>query len=494
MRLGVGHDRRRAFVVDPAQEIRYDGLDELPFDAAVVSILPAQSLEDSHLVLRWWRSGKIVGAQMRSLLRIKQIDKLGASLRPDKETAIVAAYADVKDRGKMSMATMQKSRAYQGPALLSHGFRPFFLFGAIYAGAMIPLWLALFAGRVSLPTAFAPRDWHVHEMLFGYVGAVVAGFLLTAIPNWTGRLPIQGGPLALLFGSWMAGRLTISFSDLIGWRLALAIDAAFLILLAAAATREIVAGRKWNNLKVVAIVSLLAVVNIAFHLEAHFHGVAQYATRTGIALVVTLVCVIGGRIVPSFTRNWLVRRTPGRMPVPFNRFDAVVMAIGVGAMALWVIFPTGQSTAAVLSVAGVLHLARLVRWAGERTLSDRLVLILHIAYAFVPAGFFLSALSAADLVVSGAGVHAWTGGVIGSMTLAVMTRASLGHTGQALKASLLVQAVYVAIVFAALARICAALEPGHSVPLLMASGIAWTFAFFGFAVAYAPLLCRTRKF
>src|SRR5947207_10175073 len=149
------------------------------------------------------------------------------------------------------MATMQKLRAYRGPALLSHGFRPFFLFGALHAGAMIPLWLASFAGDVSVPTTFAPRDWHVHEMLFGYVGAVVAGFLLTAIPNWTGRLPIQGRPLAVLFASWMAGRIASTFSGWIGWQSALAIDAIFLLLLATAAAREIVAGRKWNNLKVV---------------------------------------------------------------------------------------------------------------------------------------------------------------------------------------------------------------------------------------------------
>jgi uncharacterized protein involved in response to NO len=392
------------------------------------------------------------------------------------------------------MATMQKLRNYSGPALLSHGFRPFFLFAAVYAGAAVPLWLAMFSAHLSLPTAFAPRDWHVHEMLFGYVSAVVAGFLLTAIPNWTGRLPIQGAPLAVLFGSWVAGRAATLFSDAIGWRAALAIDAAFLVLLAAAAAREIVAGRKWNNLKVVAIVSLLAVTNVAFHVEAHVTGLAEYATRAGIALVVTLVCVIGGRIVPSFTRNWLARRAPGRLPVPFNRFDAFAMAVGVSAMAAWVIAPVGRLTAGALAIGGLLHLARLVRWAGERTFSDRLVLILHVAYAFVPIGFFLTALSAVDLVASGAGVHAWTGGAIGSMTLAVMTRSSLGHTGQALKASALVQAVYAAIVVAALARVCAALEPGHYVPLLTVSGIAWTFAFFGFAFAYAPLFCRIRKF
>lgn len=392
------------------------------------------------------------------------------------------------------MATMQKLRAYRGPAIFSHGFRPFFLFGAIYAGAMVPLWLAVFAGDVRLPIAFAPRDWHVHEMLFGYVSAVVAGFLLTAVPNWTGRLPIQGAPLAILFATWLAGRLATSFSGLIGWQLALAIDAVFLLLLAAAAAREIVAGRKWNNLKVVGIISLLAVTNIAFHIEAHIEGLATYSTRAGIGLVVTLVCVIGGRIVPSFTRNWLARRAPGRLPVPFGRFDAIAMVVGVSAMAAWTVNPTGGPLAGALFVAGVLHVVRLARWAGYRTGSDRLVLILHVAYAFVPVGFFLTALSSVDLVAPGAGIHAWTGGAIGSMTIAVMTRASLGHTGQALSASFLIQGVYAAIVVAAVARICATLDPTYSASLLTISGIAWAGAFFGFALAYAPLLCRSRKF
>ena len=298
------------------------------------------------------------------------------------------------------MATMQKLRAYQGPALFSYGFRPFFLFGAIYAGAMVPLWLVVFAGDVSLPTAFAPRDWHVHEMLFGYVCAVIAGFLLTAVPNWTGRLPIQGRPLAILFATWLAGRLAVTFSGFIGWEIALAVDAAFLLLLAAAAAREIVAGRKWNNLKVVGIISLLAVANIAFHVEAHLDGLADYSTRFGVGLVVTLVCVIGGRIVPSFTRNWLARREPGRLPVPFNRFDAITMVAGVCAMIAWVVAPSGRFVAAALGVAGLLHVVRLARWAGYRTVSDRLVLILHVAYAFVPAGFLLAALSAVDLVAA----------------------------------------------------------------------------------------------
>ena len=160
----------------------------------------------------------------------------------------------------------------------------------------------------------------------------------------------------------------------------------------------------------------------------------------------------------------------------------------------WVVAPSGRFVAGALGVAGLLHIVRLARWAGYRTVSDRLVLVLHVAYAFVPAGFLLAALSALELVAPSAGIHAWTGGAIGSMTLGVMTRASLGHTGQALSASIATQFVYVSIVVAALARVCAALEPAHAAPLLMLAGTAWAAAFLGFALAYAPLLCRTRKF
>ncbi|MBR0934243.1 NnrS family protein [Bradyrhizobium jicamae] len=391
------------------------------------------------------------------------------------------------------MATMQKLRTYQGPALFSYGFRPFFLFGAAYAGVIIPLWLVVFTGHITLPTAFAPRDWHVHEMLFGYVGAVIAGFLLTAVPNWTGRLPIQGVRLVVLFAVWVVGRGATTFSDVLGWQVALALDAIFLLLLAVAVAREIVVGRKWNNLKVVTIITLLAAVNIAFHVEAHLCGFAEYSTRASVALVVMLVCVIGGRIVPSFTRNWLARREPGPLPVPFNRFDAVTLVFGACVMVAWVLAPSGRLVATALAFAGVLQFIRLVRWAGYRTSSDPLVLILHIAYAFVPAGFLLSALSALDVVAPGAGMHAWTGGAIGAMTLAVMTRASLGHTGQALSASVLTQVIYAAVVVAAMARVCASVDSRHSVVLLTVAGVAWVGAFIGFAFAYGPLLCHARK-
>jgi len=390
----------------------------------------------------------------------------------------------------MSIARL---RDYRGPALFSYGFRPFFFFGSAYAGAAILVWLPAFYGELTLSTTFAPRDWHVHEMLFGYIAAVVAGFLLTAVPNWTGRLPLQGRPLVILFSVWVAGRIAVSTSSWLGWAPAAAIDVAFLVLLASAAAREIIAGKKWGNLNVVAMIALLAIGNLAFHLEAHFSGLAEYATRGGIAVVITLICLIGGRIIPSFTRNYLARRAPGPLPTPFGRFDIVSVVLAALVLALWVARPLDRITGGLLLVCGFMHTVRLLRWTGYRTFADRLVLILHVAYAFIPAGFILTALSALDLVAPGAGIHAWTGGAIGTMTLAVMSRATLGHTGQRLEASAATHLIYASVIIAAVARVCAALDLHQTSVLLAVAGIAWASAFLGFAAAYSVALWSPRR-
>jgi uncharacterized protein involved in response to NO len=325
-------------------------------------------------------------------------------------------------------------------------------------------------------------------MLYGYLPAVITGFLFTAIPNWTGRLPIRGTPLMVLVTVWVAGRFCVTFSAETGWLAAMLVDASFLPLVALAAAREIIAGRNWRNLAVVLLVLLLFAGNIAFHLEAHFGGAADISIRAGIAVVVLLITLIGGRIIPSFTRNWLVRENPGRLPVPFGRFDTIVVAAGALALLSWVVRPDSRVTGVALALAGLLHLLRLGRWAGDRTVRERLLLILHVGYVFVPLGFLLNAAATFALLPASAGIHAWMGGAAGIMTLAVMSRATLGHSGQQLTASYPTQAIYAAIVVAALARICAALEPAHSESLLHLAAFAWAAAFIGFAVAYAPLL------
>src|SRR6476620_1537873 len=391
------------------------------------------------------------------------------------------------------MNGIPRLRDYRGPVLLSYGFRPFFLFGAIYAGLAILAWLPMFNGELDAHSTFVPVDWHIHEMLYGYLPAVVTGFLLTAIPNWTGRLPIQGTPLLVLVLVWLAGRVCVTLSAETGWLLAAIVDVSFLALIVAAAAREIVAGKNWRNLRVVGLVTVLLAGNIAFHIEAHVRGTAEYGARVGIAAIVLLIVVIGGRIVPSFTRNWLARENPGRLPAPFARFDVVVMGVTAATLVLWTVRPTGQLIAAALVIAGVLNTVRLARWAGDRTCRDRLVLILHVGYAFVPLGFLLASAAALDIVVSSAGVHAWTVGAAGTMTLAVMTRASLGHTGNALVASPMTQAIYATVVIAALARICASLEPASSYLLLQIAAVCWCIAFLGFSASFGPMLVGKQR-
>ena len=237
------------------------------------------------------------------------------------------------------MNAIPRLKHYQGPAILSYGFRPFFFLGACYAAVIIAIWLPIYEGEVALPTNFAPRDWHVHEMLFGYIAAVVTGFLLTAVPNWTGRLPLQGVPLLTLVLIWLAGRIAVALSAKTGWAISGVIDCAFLILVAGAVAREIIAGRNWRNLKVLIPVSVFALANIGFHLEASARGIADISIRLAIATIVVLIMLIGGRIVPSFTRNWLARQSPGPLPAPFGKFDGIAIAFSAAALVVWTVCP-----------------------------------------------------------------------------------------------------------------------------------------------------------
>jgi uncharacterized protein involved in response to NO len=387
--------------------------------------------------------------------------------------------------------TAERMRAHRGPAILSHGFRPFFLLGALWAALVVAVWLPLLTGSLTLPTAFAPLEWHVHELVYGYVAAVVTGFLLTAVPNWTGRLPVTGTPLLTLVALWAAGRAAILLSGRIGMLAAAAVDLLFLAAVIGVVAREIVAGKNLRNLKVLVLVGLLLVGNAVFHAEAILEHGGGYGTRVGIGAIVMLIILIGGRIVPSFTHNWLVRERPGRLPIAFNRFDAVCVATAAAAIVCWIAWPQAAPTAVLAAASAVLHTLRLARWAGYRTAGEPLVLVLHVAYAFVPLGFVLLALAIAapGLVVAAGALHAWTVGAIGTMTLAVMTRASLGHTGRTLTATPPIRLIYAAIVIAAAARILGAFDIWRE-GLLTVSAAAWVLAFAGFAAGIGPMLVR----
>jgi uncharacterized protein involved in response to NO len=382
----------------------------------------------------------------------------------------------------------------QPPAILSYGFRPFFLLGAVQSALAILIWLPMFFGDLRIPTAFSPVDWHAHEMLYGYLPAIVAGFLLTAIPNWTGRPPLQGRPLAVLVAVWLAGRLAVLLSEPIGAVLAACVDGLFLVLLAAAAARDVIASRNWKNLPPIGLLSMFVIGNVIFHVEAYRTGSADIGRRIGIATAVMLVTLIGGRVIPGFTRNWLVRENPGRLPAAFGRFDAVALGLAVLALGIWIVAPDWPATILLLLFAGGAHAIRLSRWAGHRTTGSPLVFILHIAYGFIPAGFILLAAASLfpDAIPFSAGIHAWTAGGLGVMTLAMMTRVSLGHTGRPLSADGMTCAIYACVIAAGLLRVWAAFEPARMVTLLLLAGAAWVIAFVLFAIGYGPRLIRRR--
>jgi uncharacterized protein involved in response to NO len=379
--------------------------------------------------------------------------------------------------------------------LLSYGFRPFFLGGAFWAALAMPLWLGLVSGELDFAATYGALAWHVHEFLFGYVVAIVAGFLLTAVPNWTGRLPVRGGALLILFVLWLAGRAALLGVDLFGLVTAAAIDALFLPTLAIVILREIIAGGDLRNAKVAAIVTLLAAANIAFHVEVAVLGMADYALRAAVAAVITLVALIGGRITPSFTRNWLAKQDSTRLPAPFGRFDVLALVVTGAALLLWTALPDVLLTGIALLIAGVIHLVRLSRWAGILAWREPLVLILHAGYAFVPLGFLL--VGASNLwpsaVPASAALHAWTAGTMGVMTLAVMTRASLGHSGRDLAATAGTKLIYGAAILAALSRIAAPLIDGPTLHFLTITAGAWTVAFAGFVLLYGPMLLTSKR-
>lgn len=383
------------------------------------------------------------------------------------------------------MMTKPTPAPYDGPTLFSYGFRPLFLGAGVFAVLIVPLWMAIWSGQIALSGPFSPLDWHIHEMLFGYTSAVIAGFLFTAIPNSTGRMPTRGWPLMALTKLWLAGRLAVTGAFGLGPVAVMVADCAFMLAIGAMVTVEVVAGRNWNNLKVVAPVLLYLAANITFHLEAMATGTADYGRRLGFAMVVLLIGLIGGRIIPSFTRNWLVKQSaqPGPLPVPFGRVDAASLGAVLLALAVWVFWPMSMLAGVLLMLAGVGQGVRMLRWRGWKVWSSPLVLMLHVAFGFIPAGLVALGLSALADVPAATGYHLLGIGGFGGMTLAVMMRASLGHTGRALQAGPALTLAFACVALAAVARVAVPLPLG-----LWIAAALWTAGFSAFVWRFAPVL------
>ena len=322
------------------------------------------------------------------------------------------------------------------PTSLTLGLRPFFLAAGLWALAAIALWIVMITVGIQLPSRFDPLAWHIHEMLFGFVMASIAGFLMTAIPNWIGRPPVNGALLAVLAGLWLLGRIVCLISCFTRVWLAVVADLSFPALLVAIVAREIVAGRNWRNLPIVAPVAVLGIANLLMHLESDGVAVpAGLGWRLGLSAVIVLISVVGGRIIPSFTRNWLAKRGDHDLPVVHRWIDRAALSTLHTGLFGWAFFPHFRAVGVILLLGAAFNLWRLLRWRGAATFTEPLLFVLHVGYAWLALGAGLLGLSLLDAdLPQSAAIHALTVGAIGTMVLAVMTRATRGHTGRALLA------------------------------------------------------------
>lgn len=383
---------------------------------------------------------------------------------------------------------MGEESSYTGHAFFSYGFRPFFFCAALFAGVAVPLWAVVLTGIESVTFHYPPREWHVHEMVFGFLPCVLTGFVLTALPNWTEAPPIQGRPLMQLVALWITGRWLIAIPWFPLFIVAI-VDGVFLVVVAGLVFREIVTERVWDRLPIGALISLFAFANIFFHVLYLTERATGLAERMGLAIIMVLLALIGGRVTPSFTEDFMVEKKLASRPASFSLFDGLaILSIAIAAIS-WIFRPESHLTGSLFFVAGVLNVIRLIRWKGWLTWQEPLVLILHAGYGWLGMALLLlgGSILGSGLRVEDA-THALTTGAVGVMTLAIMTRASLGHTGRVKRAGLLTFSLYVLVNLGAALRVF-----GPSIDLSfdgthVLAAVCWSGAYVVFAIGYGHIL------
>jgi uncharacterized protein involved in response to NO len=382
-----------------------------------------------------------------------------------------------------------------GCALFSYGFRPFYLLGGVYALIMVPWWMYRFAHASVAFGGLPAMYWHAHEMIYGFVMAAIAGFLLTAVPSWTGERGFAGKPLITAVALWVAGRVAMSAADDVPfWLLAVA-ELSLVPCLITLLAPPILRARN-RNLPLLGVLLVLWLIDVAFLASMARADIALAAgtSRLAIDFVLVLVTVIGGRIVPAFTANAIRRR--GEEPNLITRAPLEYAVIGLMvAIAIADVFAPHEAFSGVLAgLAALAHAWRLAGWCSFRTRSEPILWIMHVAYAWLPLGLALKAFALlGDASWASKWQHALATGAIATMILAVMTRSSLGHTGRPLVVSRAIAMAYLLLTFTALLRTLGiGLLADYYLLTLTVSALTWIASFSIFLAVYTPILWRPR--
>lgn len=382
----------------------------------------------------------------------------------------------------------QSAAPLHGWPLLRLGFRPFYLGTALLACLAVPLWIAIFLGRIQVPLPMSPLLWHAHEMLFGFAAGVVVGFLLTAVKAWTGLETARGPLLGALALLWLAARLA---SLVAPYAVYATLDMLLLPAVAAVLLRVLVKAGNKRNIPLICLLLLMAAANLVFHLSVL--GIvavpAVSALYAELALILMVVSVITGRVVPMFTRNV----TPGLVINMPRKFELSLLAVTAVALALWVFAAPAPVVLVASLAAGVMHAVRLWKWHPQVTFKRPILWILHASYAWLPLGFVLLALAQLGWVVPSLAVHAFAVGVIGGLIIGMVTRTARGHTGRPLQPSRGEVVAYALVMLAAVLRVLVpAVQPAWYAYALEGAACLWAIAFAIYLVIYTPWLMRTR--
>ena len=386
---------------------------------------------------------------------------------------------------------------HSGVALLGMGFRPFFLLAAAYAVAPMVIWLLEYGPGMSITAGWGGMFFHGHEMVFGFTSAAIAGFLLTAVPNWTGATPVRGAPLLGLAALWIAGRAAMALSAHVAPVVVALLDLAFYPALIAALTPSIVRARQRRNIFAPVILLFFLLGNVIAHLgmlRAN-SDLTRFGLHLGAYLAAILILIIGNRVIPMFTINALRRAgSIGSGSSAPARLGAGVFALSIVALGLDLASSPRWLVGSVSAIAGLAISWRLFGWRGAEARRMPLVWVLHVGYGFVALGFLsLATNRLLDVPPWSAAFHLFTSGAIGTMVLGMMSRVALGHTGRPLAAPRSIAIAYGLVIGGALVRSLApAVSPTITRAGVVVGGVIWVLGYLIFLVVYAPILVSPR--